>query len=456
MFKAILLVFCILTSMICVSQTLITEIDLKKQWKFKELQCRPMGENIFLYYEIWKPIRDQIEYYTVSISPDGKINSFEIPQLHEKYIAAITNHDDKNYFYYFNEEKKNIILRVVERDFANNKTVLSQDIPVEDNLLGYYTSEDDLFIASFEKKNKYVLKISQIHRLSAAETKSYNLSVDLSTLKISDIAFIEQPNLVGAEQAQSKVKILCFKDEIIVMVDDPFDQHKTTITRINTQTGLTNTMVFTEARTFNFRSFIFDNYLFRTLHSSNSIELQIFSLTTGELLNTTNISLYKSLKEKHVYFKEGRSMTISDTETLFHMIKGTLFSNPFLTVENEPVTGQFIITWGTYYDNNGIGPSVGLTPLLAFVSFVAITAAKQLSDGPGISRYFYMKGNPVEGFNFIEGTKLVNTRERVDQFEIMRQNSGVRYESKQYIKNNDATFGIYYEADTHKITLYKF
>lgn len=118
--------------------------------------------------------------------------------------------------------------------------------------------------------------------------------------------------------------------------------------------------------------------------------------------------------------------------------------DPFLQVsENE--FDEHTVTFGTYYNpTGGIGSFGGGSNLmLSLMLFAATTAIRQVGDGPGESKYFYLRGKPEQTFNVTDEKSDSILRNRIDRFEIDEQDKEIRFDFKNYFQVGNSVLAVY-------------
>ncbi|MEX2233104.1 MAG: hypothetical protein WD824_13160 [Cyclobacteriaceae bacterium] len=110
-----------------------------------------------------------------------------------------------------------------------------------------------------------------------------------------------------------------------------------------------------------------------------------------------------------------------------------------------------------------------MTPLGILAGLIVANVINQLEAPPGVQQYFYMKGNPEQGFDFepLENNPAPSVRQIIDDYEISRTSAIPKGEEKWswflqykgYLELKDGgALGIYHEKrkDEKKLILLKY
>ena len=436
----------------------ITKIPLPDKQEADAIQVINFGEELFVAYNLKfpKPKTNPFHFYWVT---EGLVEEVDFPELKGKLISCITRDSLHNYFHYFEEENKLISLGVIKENRLTGKKETCSPTTVDGRLIGITGSKERVFIYSFEKK-AYSLKVTEKVNDKIVNESLYGLSFDLSKFKGSDIAFVPEGSFIGTAQASARIKVFAGPEHIRITFDDPFDEHasslqnnyRTTLVDINTRTGAVSNKMFTEASKGNFRSFPFSKYLFRTVMWGKEFTLQMFDVEKGELVSTKKIVNDKKYKEQKVFLREGLRNRISQTETLSNMIQSSWACVPFVVVDKDVQTdSSAIVTWGTYYNGHGV-QALPLPSVMGLMIMAVGTAIRQIAEGPGLSRYFYLRGSSKEQFQIINDVDLV--RSRIDFFELAHLHFDLT--RKGYFHSSESVIGTYFDEVNSELWLVEF
>jgi hypothetical protein len=427
-----------------------------------KLQCVTMHDTLLITYQFIPGGPPNYPLFnSVLVMPDGTTTSPELDQLSDKILCGVENNGTHKLLYFLKESRAGISLGALRATNRMEKPVVIGDtLLAKGRLIGSDVHDNDLYLYTFEK-DTYLLKVLRINQLRLVDEKEYKLSFDLSQFNRSQIAFIPEDVLAGSDQASAKVKIMLQGDYINLIVDECHDQYneklktyRTTVAQINTKTSETSVHVFMESTPRKFRSYLVGNYLFRVIHYFDAINLHVFDIRNNREVYHTMRVADKAAKEIPVYFREGKANRIETLERLHHMISISTMCEPFIVVQHDSVANNYKITWGTYYNEKGVTPLVMANPAGLMVMIIG-TAIKQMSEGPGVSRYFYMQGNFDSGFSVLNDHSVM-MRNRIDTYELSLQNERKKYLRKGYYKSSDNIFAFYHFPKTDKLELITF
>jgi hypothetical protein len=428
----------------------------------REVQCVAMHDTLLVTYQFAPPGPAGYPLFnSLLVLPDGTITKPKLDQLRDKILCGIEDNGANRLLYFLTESRKGISLGALNVTATMQKPIVIGDtLLANGRLIGSDIRNNDLYLYTFEK-DSYLFNVIRINQLKVVEEKKYKLSFDLSQFNPAQIAFIPEGVLPGAEQASAKVKIMLQDDYINLIVDECHDQYneklrlyKTTVVHINTHTNETSIHVYTEDTPRKFRSFLVGNYLFRAIHYFDAFNLQVFDIRSNREVYHEMLVADKAANEILVYFREGKANRIDTLETLYYTIGASPMCEPFIIVQNDDAASNYKITWGTYFNGKGIAPLVMANPAGLMVMIVG-TAIKQMGEGPGISRYFYMQGNFDNGFNLLNDHKEM-MRNRIDTYELFLQSQKKRYQRKGYYISPNSMLAFYFYPKTDKLELVVF
>ena len=415
----------------------------------KDIQCMAVRDSIFLSF------RSGDNVFTRWVLPDGKIVDAWLTGLKDKLLCGITAHNNRlKTFYFVEQEKHNIVIKALRTDQANNSNAfLPGQLELSGIFIGSYTEGENLLVFSFEKK-KFQLRVTTVNRLRISEDRLYAISFDPGRYKSAQMTLIRDGSVLGSVQALARVKIFIRSGEISIVVDDEepylneqYHLHGTTLIRLNKASGETNIKFFMDSTDYSFSSFLLDSYLF----TARRKDISIFDVNTGKLLQTIDIGLDKSMKERLIFIKKGNSNRIWKNEPLYAAKRKP--GRPYIVVNKDTLQNSYVLTWGVYEDERGmIMPAMGPAGLAAaLIGAIVSNAVIQSLDGKAISRYFYMAGDPVKGFDFSANDADQIVKQKIDGYEIAQQEKGNRYGYKGYFQSENGIVAVYHNTTSNRL-----
>ncbi len=415
----------------------------------KDIQCIAVRDSIFLSF------RSGDNVFTRWVLPDGRIADAWLTGLKDKLLCGITAHNNRmKTFYFLEQEKHTILIKAMQTDQANNSNAfLPGQLELSGIFIGSYTEGENLLIFSFEKGN-FQLRVTTVKRLQISEDKLYAVSLDPGRYNRDQMTIIRDGSVLGSVQALAKVKIFIRADGISIVVDDEGDylneQYRlrgTTVIRLNKASGESNIKFFMDSTDHSFSSFLLDNYLFKARRN----DISIFDVNTGKLLQTVDIGLNKSMKERLIFIKKGNSNRIWKNEQLYAAKRKP--GQPYVVVNKDSLRNSYVLTWGFYEDERSmIMPAFGPAGIAAaLIGAIVSNAVIQSLDGKAISRYFYMAGDPVKGFDFSSNDADQIVKQKIDGYEIAQQEKGNRYGYKGYFQSEKGIVAVYQNTTSNRL-----
>lgn len=442
-------------------QTVLAEFNIPKGIRHepKQIQCIAVGDSLLISYQIPLATKGYEEFNVHLACTDGKNKRMNITAIHDKILCGAVDAGEGKLLYFLELAKKDVVVKGVKLDFHGD-TLLTEHLSLSGKFIGSDIRNNVLFIYLFEKKS-LGLKIFQIEGLQIKDESEYKLPIDISKFKSTDVSLISEGTHIGTAQAGAKIKIVLQGENIAISVDEPFNEYdklpkpiRTVVISINSETKKMETKIFPEESKYVFRSIISNDLLFRTVNTHNEVKLQIYELRRGSRVHRKIIPNDAAAEKIDVVFKEGRVNHFSGETKLSNMIFDSGMCLPLVTV-NKTDDNDFIIVWGTYYENNTL--LAGLpNPFLSMMISVLGTAILELKEGPGDTRHFYLKGNVNSGFDIITETSGSDARLKIDRYEMELNKNQVLYRRKGYHQLDNGLLAFYYLPKLDKLQMLLF
>jgi hypothetical protein len=326
--------------------------------------------------------------------------------------------------------------------------------------LAAFVEDIDVFVISFEKKERS-LKLTQLRHGELVKESTLTFAYDLSKLRSNEIQYMPDNAFLSIAECTARVKLYKQGDIISIVIDDPVvstDKNNTTLAKTlvyqwETISGEIKNFLIGELSRDDFRSFLYNGNLYRTTNSYNRFELKVQDLQ-GQMISSYVILKNDSLKKRKMVFREGKARRVSSTESILGMMRSSEMCLPSVMIEKDS-KGEAVLTWGTYFDDNGMSAPVGVNPVAALSAMVVGTIIRQSMEGPGISRYFYLSNLLGNRFAFPEREPDL-LRVKIDTYEIEQQKKDIRFKYKAYVEWESGVAGIYQDAQNKKLILVKF
>ena len=424
------------------AQRVIAEFPSKNQQL--NFQAIPFGDSIlFSYDEVVGPngrrVRD-VKW----VSKAGVAHDVFCPVN----VFAVESEGDKIYHYYRERKSLRAFEKLVDSRTMNN---LPESIEFKEAIiLASYVNENLFLILLKEEGNE--ISVLEIAGMRVVNTTTYKLPIVLDEFikKNTYIEFYDEP-LLDSFKGRARVKIFLAGADIYLVIDkrqlEP-TKNNPNVTHVLhlDKAGEVMYYRFPSTGKADFGSFLYDGKLFQNHIAKDKFSLVVYDLSGRQLMryDVTADSLDVGKKDSpKVNFRRGRE-NFQGWDTFQSIFKQTGMSDP-LIVASENGEG-YRIQWGTYFDENGAGTyASGVAPLVSMLTFFVTTAIKQVSDGPGQSRYLYFETDLSTGK--ILPAELPPSgllRGKIDEYERNRQKkSNSPFESKSYLPFLDGVLAIY-------------
>jgi hypothetical protein len=436
-----------------------------------DLSALVLGDSIFLNYTENLVGGSTIAGRASWIRPDGSVS----PDKHIKGLTDVVPYGSDLYYYYFEETKETVKLRASVQKIGLHQFFTPEnsiDLP-EGSLIGSF-KKGNIFLVTINNKTNEII-ITEIEKLDVISQKRYALPFKISDFySNSDFAALFEANSpLSTFYGYQPFKVII--DSAVQMVFDlpkrkpggsveinetlvltPAENNQLKITTLKAdkpvvkpgfQTGPNRV----PAKTIPISSYVIDGKLFRVYNSAKLYKLTVTDIATDSIISTKEL---KSETENFKgYIRYGRENGVSDRQTVSSIMRATT-STAILNVTST-APGKYIIQWGTYYDDNGVGPVI-LNPIGLLVT-VVWTAANQLRPGPGIARYFYYEWDAFSNtYRPIENASDF-LRIKIDDYEIADiRNNDAHIRFKEYIEYRNGVLAIYHDKKKEEIKLVYF
>jgi hypothetical protein len=425
------------------AQRQIAEIRLPVGTVVKDIQTIVDHDSLFLFYRLLPNSADPY-YVSNFILPDGRVRKIDVGDLDENPLAGIISvNSDIKQFYFLQEKGKSILLKAMEVNLKDNsKSTPQNKYEIKGKLLGLNQQPNKLLIISLEPSGTE-LKIALVSRFGVDE-RIYKLPINLNSFRESEISVIASTQYISVLQALSKVKIFWTPNNVSIIVDGLQDSKKknygTLIGKLHKEgEGISK---FIPESTDNFRSYLVNNRLYRFVNKTNEITLTIFDVTSGEQSFTTTYLKGAEYSHNSVIFREGKKDQITMMSNIGEMVRFADRSIPFVTAKEDTVNKNLWITCGSYFNEKGATLPLFPNPATLIAALIG-TMTKQLSEGPGISRYFYLKIKPDNSSSMYTKDPENGIRQKIDNYEIDLNASQKGTHKIGYFQYKDGILGLY-------------
>jgi hypothetical protein len=435
------------------AQQIVNEFTVDKKYVLEGIELFAINDSIVFNVSLHNKGVGQQEIETLLALRNQKpIIEPNIRLINKKPICGILSLSAGiKRFYFIDTEKEKFRINALEVDFANRRTIgVEGEVALNGRFLKMEVKNDQVTVYAYDNNT---LQETILNGFTIARQINYIIPFEIFKDKQRDISLIMDHDLIGSVQAKARVKVFISSEFITVTFDsyrgDLKSKSETRFVRFDRKSAAVSELVIKEPSGGNFSSAVIDTLLYRVTNMRKYFELQIFNTKTGNKIYSYGIDLADSLKKHLVYFREGRAKKISKTEWLKHMMGVSAACDPFIVVSKSKDSMTHVVTWGTYFDNNGFSAPGGATPLSFILPIVIGTTIRQLSEGPGISRYFYMAGNLSKGFAYSENSTL---RSKIDSFEMTHPDQ----RNEGYFQAGDGVIAAYYNSKSRKVSFLKF
>lgn len=447
----ILLIFLFTTSIgFLYAQTSLCKIPFNK--RIGQIQTYTWGDSLLLSMQLYN-MTSSIHTYWIDKAGNFTKSRIVTTDALDEFVTSIIRQGKDYYSYSLSSSGQNTIIYVRKNGVESSK----KGLELEGRAFTAFEKGKAFMVATYSKKEKY-LRLFRIENFEVAEKKEFLLPIDLSQYKANQVQFVAKNNLFMLSESTAKLKLHVDDQKLTIVADAPFEHWyeqageapKTSILTLDLNTGEVNVRTVFESSRDDFRSFYFEGMLYRSVSTNTKFDLQVID-ATGNIVTRLMMPKSEAAKSQRVFYREGRENEISTDESLFGMMRTANSTKPGLHVERNK-EGKLIITWVTYFDSNGGGTVTGPTPALALLNFFVSTAVRQMLEGPGVSRYFYLVEDGVGNFKFTTDEPTI-PRRQIDLYEMMNLTKEKNCKYKGYTKFGDDVLAVYFNAGEGAVEL---
>jgi hypothetical protein len=448
------------------AQTPFAEFSLERN-NIDHIQAFAVGDSVFFTYTDKNPDNATRLKKGYWIDSSGAASRVEINSLEGSLLCGVTKQGGKIFYYYLSKNTGGLHLKMLEQETGSEPKHSNDLVQIQHELVSVHVENNQLFVTAYDPETQS-LKFTSLNG-STVEQKSFRMPFDLKKHLRRSGGFIVNSELAGLDQGSGMVKFYREGEQLVITVDERFvyDSSKTTVIKIDPDTGAQSVSVIPSPELYALCSFYHNNLLYRILRRTDKeIKINVYSIGSGEMLYTRTLIKSKALKHAWIVQRLGKERKILHTtmDKLFYF-------DAELSILVQPVAAsedvRLII--GNFYDQNGPGIVAGVpNPLLMLTTFFASHAVKGLMEGPALSTYAYLKGNVSKGFEFepVKQNPSASLRQRIDNYEISRDTDVkesidrwfLYLEYKGYLELKKGAIGIYQEKrkNVRKMILLKY
>ncbi len=390
--------------------------------------------------------------YNYWVTKKGVISKADITTVNrsDKFVTDIIKYGNDYFTYNFSNKRVNPILLIQKNNDLDN----IYQLQLSGKLLASF-GNSTLFILTYEKENK-LLRVIEVEKDNIKNESIIDFPFDLTEYNPNDIRYIAFDSHILLPDAAARLKITMDGNNLILLADEPYQSWhdanvlaKTLICEIDLQSNTLNTRFILEASHNDFRSFLHDGLLYRLITNSKKFELKVFD-TTGKRVSGFVILRDPDTKKQKVFFRaridnqlsiiSGKETQLANVETLYHTMLVANQSRPLIIVEKTS-DKKVVLTCGNYYNRKGASAGIGIPDPIRLPVAIFGTTVKQFTEGPGVSRYFYMSQDKVGNYQI--DNELKTPRGIIDSYEVSKEKDSLKFSFKGYTSFGLDFLGLY-------------
>jgi hypothetical protein len=431
--RLVTLVFILLT-IFARGQSDLTTIVSKDGYDIRSFQAVGLGDSLFLFYKANVPK----SFKTICILPDGTQKTLKLSETNGKLILGIEDLRDSLLFYYLEEEQKQLVLKGILLSRADNgKRPVGGKVVLSGKVFGSYWENRSLIIVSGQESDR-TISVTRINRTSIVDEKKFQVLP--AYFNERSVAFIPEQGFTQPQQAEATMKIYQQKNVLYLGIDEPAPVKRSVITKCDLASGSSTMKIFFDASGMIFKTFVRDDHVFKVAKDKNVIELSVYNFSDVKVRSTLKLLDEDAVHKESAYERNEIAKVVKGIT-----VKNTIdaWGRPFVVVYSS-VTGPYVLKVGDYEPTkfSRIPIVSGFGPIISVMSTTAFTASMALNNEFSVDRYFYLRGDPVNGFNY-HGANTTLPDQAIDDYEIALKVKPNEFRSKGYLRTGNFTYAFY-------------
>jgi hypothetical protein len=413
-------------------QDMVLDLAINKD-SFLKLRGFASGDSAFL------DVPQAAKPTSYWISPRG-VRQVSLPEFQTFPFFAV-GRTDSTYYYFVKEEKKKVFLSalVVKDGFQK---LSKATVALQTRLFGHFVENGTLYLLTAEKSG-YQLRLIGFEGLKQVADQVFSLSFDLGKFKKTGVSFYDGSATTMPSDVTKPIKIRKEKNVLWMTVDEirneyqqpPYPMNKTTVVRLDLQTGQSSTYIFSEESNAPFGSVVHSGILYR-LVSGDPYRLDVFHIESGKRLQSHSKKQF-STDNAPVFWtvRNGASLFVTKTATKGFNVD---WGSAFVMVDSVDQGGVLATLGVKQIKQSGfpiIAPSMVLGLAAALTVTLASAVIRELGEDSEIYQYVHFLFKDGEQKIF---STLATRRQRIDEYELE-----IRPTFKGYLHTSDESYGVY-------------
>ena len=448
------LLFCSQTGF---AQDVITPLNLRNK-SIGNFDAFPVGDSVLVIYRTGVVTGVQYEhpgtFQCMLIQPDKSVVDTKMPSTAFNNVISVTDSDTALNLYYINTIDKTVQLKKNWYDKRTGKAkshsgMLSLSGGI---MLGAFHTPD-LIVLSKDKKEDTLI-VSHIRDLRLVRERRFFMPRDLLK-QVSKTSVISEGRRVEPETAAASLKFFLASDKLTIVRDSEKRYNEfngfTEVITVDLETGERKTTILGEATQKPFWSYYHDGFIYK-IRRSKPVTMTVFK--DDQEIRTITFDYGLPFMDERSFKRNITDFTVAKDEAVMDAIyRNSLL---FVTAHSDK-SGKVLLKIGSHE----LAPTYVYVPgggALTGALAGALTAAMLPASGDPTQytdRYFYMLGDPENGFEYTTGEGFVD--EAIDSYERNDvEPKPDKFKFKSYLKTRSYTYAFYRRRRGDEIELVRF
>jgi hypothetical protein len=412
---------------------------------FQTIQSFQLKDSLLVFFSS----SGKKNFNSVIVLPDGTQRILELNELKEKAIATITSSPEQLDFYYFDTTKESVTLNLLGLNRKDREKTILNPISIPGRIIGY-EANDSLTVVTYDQKTS-LIHVQRFKNFKRTFANQYSVNPQLLKEKVT---FISRSDMTQPSDADADIKMYLREKYLWIIAENHANRSMgtSTIFRIEISSGETSTMGIFETSGEKWNTMLCGENILKVV-KSKGIKLLAYDFQKNDPVFASEYKESSAMSTERAYERRGVTNEVFPID-IQQSLKA--WGRPFVISYGDN-SNFMLLKIGTYEPKlNPKSPvpvlGSGVMKLIFEISRIGSYA---FNDKVSDDRYFYLKGNFIEGF--ILDPNPVLLEKTIDDFEIANREKPMFISAKGYIKSRSAAFAFYkYEKHYDQIKIFKF
>lgn len=410
----------------------------------QSIQSFSLNDSLFVFFSS----TGKKNFNSLLVLPDGTQKAFDLIELKDKAIATITSSDAHFQFYYFDTANDFVTLNVLLLNKRTGAKSNPDPISIPGRVIGY-EGNDTLTVITYDR-NTSLIHLQRFKNFSRFFANQYAANAQLFKGKVN---FISRTDIVRPSDADADIKIFLQEKHLWILAENHENKSMgtTTVFKIEIKTGITATKAIFDISGEKWNTMLCGEMILKVV-KSKGITLQAYDFQKSDPVFSSEYKEGGPISKERAYERRGVSNEVFSIDVQ-QALKA--WGRPIVVPHREG--NSIVLKIGNYepkINPKSPVPVIG-SGVMRLIFELARTGSYVLNDKVSDDRYFYLRGNFIDGFSMEPDPKVIE--KVIDDYEIANRQKPMYINFKGYLSTQEAAFGFYkFEKHYDQIKIVKF